>query len=570
MNIFLAIPRFLASRIFTIVLLACAVVFMAFITVVEAIANTGEVPYPLYLSWWFVTLLWLVFINLLCNVAHRRWWHVRKLPAILAHVGFLLILLGGLFTWKLGIRGNLPIAENDAESTFVAQSPVVRISRNDTGSPELLFLSSDGIFRSRNFVQAVMPFGESRSATLTDGERLEILDVMPHSQTIRVLNEDPQGASPPGIIVSVTEGHAKPVQVWLHSGESTPLSGTSFSQVYYAHRGPDETAHGVVSEVFQEWITISPPGKDPITMHVALPADVGKEFSQGGFSVKILEYHPNFKVGRKPSPQDLPHNPAVKLHVKGPAAEKDVFAFSRFAFHGNTLADGTTVNYRRPGGATLLVVSRAEGACEVYTGSGTAPLGLSRQAPLVLGTGHGTFSMTLTAFARSGRFSTKIIPSQDEKAPPAFLVAVGDGGVPAWVSHEGGTARSQDAELSVTISTRYPLGFSLTLDNAVAEHWPASMIPKAYYSEVRIRQGDHGSETQHRIETNAPLTIQGFTLYQSNMDQKPPYQWSGFSVSYDPGLPLVSSGFFAMTIGLLWLYVVRFIVHPLRRRRAQA
>jgi len=72
-----------------------------------------------------------------------------------------------------------------------------------------------------------------------------------------------------------------------------------------------------------------------------------------------------------------------------------------------------------------------------------------------------------------------------------------------------------------------------------------------------------------RIETNSPLFRNGFRLYQSDIDKREPYRYSVFSVSKDPGVPWVTIGFLVMTIGLLWLYLDRFMLKPIDRARRQ-
>ena len=119
------------------------------------------------------------------------------------------------------------------------------------------------------------------------------------------------------------------------------------------------------------------------------------------------------------------------------------------------------------------------------------------------------------------------------------------------------------------MSKAFPLGFQVTLHDAVAKYWPASSVAKAYYSDVTVADSGQSNPLNTRIQTNAPLIRNGFYLYQSGIDQNAPYRWSVFQVAYDPGLALVSSGFLIMLVGLLWLYTVRFVLRGRKRPPVQ-
>jgi cytochrome c biogenesis protein ResB len=153
------------------------------------------------------------------------------------------------------------------------------------------------------------------------------------------------------------------------------------------------------------------------------------------------------------------------------------------------------------------------------------------------------------------------------KGPPAYRVRVGERAEPAWLQQGRGVTFSADGSTRAHVGNAWPLGFSLTLNDAVAEFWPASNIPRAYYSDVSVSDSEPSSKIPARIETNAPLHRNGYRLYQSSMDPDAPYRYSIFSVAKDAGVPWVTLGFLILTFGLLWLYGKRFVVEPIRASR---
>jgi hypothetical protein len=568
MNRLLIIPRIAATRPVTVVLMALAAVSMAVITLFEATDPAREVPYRLYLSPFFTGLLFLVWINLFCNAARRTWWRRSKIPSILAHVGFLLILTGGFFTWTLGIRGNLMIGEGDTSHTFFNDDPVLRVTTDGAEeAKEIAFpLIGGGTFRNDSILGALNPFNRL-TATLPESDlAVSILDFLPSSRRERKIVAAKEGKGRPAVTLSIAPVN-RDGPISLQDGDRMKFpQGGPLSRVTYLHVADGEDPAALAKAEFGEWIEIKPPEKKPILLPLDVTKALGKEITGDGYTVRILEYHPDFKVGRTPSPADLPRNPAVKLHVEGPCGEKEMYAFARIDFHGNKFPDGTTVNYLRPAeGNALLILSRGN-QVEAWRNGSEDPTPLKADSPVGLGEGESGVDVELAAFFPASRFLENIVPDEKEEGPPAFLVRMGDGGEPAWLSPEGGKAVSADGGAAAWVSHSMPLGFNITLNDAVAEFWPASSIAKAYYSLVSVADPGDRETRAERIETNAPLLHKGFRLYQSGMDQTPPYRNSTLAVARDPGLPLVATGFVVMMGGLLWLYVIRFILQPARRR----
>jgi hypothetical protein len=176
-------------------------------------------------------------------------------------------------------------------------------------------------------------------------------------------------------------------------------------------------------------------------------------------------------------------------------------------------------------------------------------------------------TIALTAFWPSSISEKNIVPDPTGRGLPAYYVCIGEDGESSWLTPEWGEAQSRDGLVHAHLGYTYGLGFELTLDDAVAEFWPRSSIPKAYYSFVQIKDTDNDtSPSPARIETNDPLFKNGFRLYMSGMDQEPPYRYSVFAVSKDPGVPMVTVGFLLLVFSLLWLYWVRFIRKPLQAK----
>jgi hypothetical protein len=124
---------------------------------------------------------------------------------------------------------------------------------------------------------------------------------------------------------------------------------------------------------------------------------------------------------------------------------------------------------------------------------------------------------------------------------------------------------------SRSVAVEYPervaLGATLRLDQFVAKEYPHSRIPAAYESRLTVRSRN-GSQRKATVAMNAPVTIQGYVLYQSSFGRDPEtgQVFTVLSLSRDPGTPVLYAGFGVLITGL----IVTFYVSPQLRRREQA
>ncbi|MBU0755535.1 MAG: cytochrome c biogenesis protein ResB [Planctomycetes bacterium] len=559
--------NFLVSKGLTLILMGSGAITMAIITVFEAMEGGEEVPFRYYYSPWFVTLLLLVWLNLAGNMLQPRWWRLKRLALSLSHLGFLLILTGGLFTWVLGVRGNLFIEEGESLHSFQVDHPVLTIRGNDDDPNRETAFLIDGDLRIRphSWLELLNPFSPKNECALSEGETVYLLDTLASSRVRAEVKQAPAGEGPAALVLERENGNRG--QLVLQDRETLSLDDYNGINLVYRHLSEGESPDDLLDQ-FDEYISIKPAQGDELKIPIHTPEDVGRTFEQGDYTVTLLEYHPDFKMGSPPDPSAPVRNPALRLQVTGPAGEQKLYCFAWFEFHGNRMADGTEVGYQRPfGNRQVLLVSKGEESVEAYTGADPAPTVLTRDTPLVFETGAGTLGLRFVDQWPGSRKENLIVHDPTGMGPPAFLVRIGEHGAPAWLCRDRGEARSRDGRISAGVGNKLPLGFTVTLDDAVAEFWPLSNIPRAFFSLVRIAAPDLDGPQPDRVETNEPLYRNGYRLYQSNMDMKAPFRWSVFSVSKDPGVPLVTIGFLMMMAGLCWLYWTRFVLGPLRKKK---
>src|SRR3990167_9648339 len=91
---------------------------LAWGTIYETRFGTAAVQRFIYHAWWFQALLAFLALNLAIAALERYPWQRRHVPFVLAHIGIILILLGGIIGSRFGVEGQLIIPEGQAEHTL--------------------------------------------------------------------------------------------------------------------------------------------------------------------------------------------------------------------------------------------------------------------------------------------------------------------------------------------------------------------------------------------------------------------------------------------------------------------
>ena len=107
--------RWMGSLRIAVPLLVSIAAVLAYGTIYETRFGTAAVQRFLYQSWWFQLLLGFLAVNLAVAALSRYPWKRNHAPFVLAHLGIILILAGGIIGGRFGIEGQLIIPEGQAE-----------------------------------------------------------------------------------------------------------------------------------------------------------------------------------------------------------------------------------------------------------------------------------------------------------------------------------------------------------------------------------------------------------------------------------------------------------------------
>src|SRR3989338_4321979 len=107
--------RLLGSIHLAVPLLIVIAAVLAWGTIYETRFGTASVQRFIYQAWWFQALLAFLAVNLALAALSRRPWKRRHAPFLLAHLGIICILIGGIVGGRFGVEGQLIIPEGQAE-----------------------------------------------------------------------------------------------------------------------------------------------------------------------------------------------------------------------------------------------------------------------------------------------------------------------------------------------------------------------------------------------------------------------------------------------------------------------
>jgi cytochrome c-type biogenesis protein CcsB len=137
--------------------------------------------------------------------------------------------------------------------------------------------------------------------------------------------------------------------------------------------------------------------------------------------------------------------------------------------------------------------------------------------------------------------------------------AVGlDGQLGLWEGESGDQVQLQTREGTPSGSETLP--FTVKLVDFQIDYYPGTMRPAMFRSLVEITDKQTGQTTPGRIWMNNPLTVRGYTLFQSSYQQPDGpggREASIFSVARDPGQPIAFLGYALVTLGMCLVLATR-------------
>ncbi len=577
-----SILRAMASLKLAVVLLVFLAAVLAWATFLEADQGREVAQWYVYGSRWFVGLLAVLGLNILAAALIRFPWTKRQIGFAVTHAGLLVLLVGAIQTFLLGIEGQVTLQEGKRAEKIVLtnRSVVTAIRETDRGRQSTAFSFCPG--------PVDWPEGRQLDFGVSDGFGIRVLKFYRHARERTAWVADDLDYQGPALRLRLSGASGGTVaEDWL--------AGTVFGG--QAVIGPTMYELLPITEQSMLQDFLQPPTEGlgqagVLSMHcggqmVRVPIDenVGEKVPVGddGIEVEIVEYLPDARPtmsGGFASRGGVPKNPLLELRIHEPDRDEPL---RQVAFAKRPLLNLDAVNGRRCpvkfwyhhagvtpiAGAAFLQTPDGKLYCRSVVEGGHQPAReVDVGSEIELG---GQFSIAVVEYLPRAREAVSFLPvdidtpadSPSEAAALVELVTDSESRQ-VWLKRNDARYGTQPVFTSqgpMILQFGYdqlPLGYGIELEDFERRFNPGGMGNAAFASRVRVIDPVAGTGQQHNISMNEPLSYGKFTFYQSSFQQS--HNGSEVSVltaAYDPGRVLKYLGSLMICIGTFLMFYMR-------------
>ncbi len=213
--------KYLASLKLAVLVIISLSVLTAIGTVVESKYDAYAAKKMVYDTFWMYSILGTLVVNLIAVIVDRYPWKQRHLAFIFAHVGIIILLFGGLLTFKFGLDGTLRIGVGEkARYVQTAETDVV------------VYSSFDGDSYSKTFEHEVDFFNHPPSAEKpfkipTMKGDIQIIDYKKYVIPSRKVTESQRGNAGVGVRLQIQNKNANTIE-WIVQNQKEKQAKQSF------------------------------------------------------------------------------------------------------------------------------------------------------------------------------------------------------------------------------------------------------------------------------------------------------------------------------------------------------
>ena len=524
-------------------------------------------------SYWFSLLLILLCANLICCTI-KRWRNTfLQTGFVLTHLSLVLILIGGVVKFQLGVKGGVNVYEGKSVNYFLTQT-IDRKGKLDYVKKDLPFsIALDDFILEKNepkfqLVSYVKSKDRQKVLEIKIGKKqrvpgsdykVTIKDYVPDAE----LKQEPVNASDkpdnPAIFVKFFGSEKVAAEGWLlaydRNSYEDKKQGIRIEYIWLSSQQElDKALHSVETAKAQLSVSMSGQTQD-------YPLDLNKVFKFEGtdFTVKMLQYVLNYG-DRRPLGEQPPDNPAVQVEINGPEGAETRWVFEKFAdwdkmhpakyknvkitcsgIAGTYMAKNTVRIYQTPEGKQVLVYIKDKQIAE------TVPWELEKKYAIP-DTGN---QVVVASYFPTFDFKKEVVKKSDEVKSPAILAEV-----------EGPGGKVEDWIFS---SNQYATWY--TDNNFALVYESTGESVKHFTSKLRIEENGQ-TVAEKTIRVNDPLEYKGYAIYQSSYDPEAG-TFSGLQIVKDPGISVVYSGFGALCFGVVFIFYIKPFLRKKLKKEAE-
>lgn len=544
-------------------------------TLYESSMNAEAAQQLIYKTPWFITLLALLFINILFSTLKRWPFKKHHTGFVVTHIGLLILLAGSMVSKVWGIEGILALREGESSQNFETKIEALSLNPNHSErTVEKRFTSNVNTHPwEKEFAQ----------------ERLHLTvdQFLPNSSLYQYYVQSPSENNS-ALRFKLSNGMTE-IEDWLElKNREKNLFNLGLATLHFKKLENEKSVQKLLALSSKK----TPPSKAVLKILIpekALNHDFEVHSSLGktipiqgtGLSLSLLKFYTHAIVadGKLINKSENWINPAVEFEILGPQGKERHLAFSLYP-------DFNTVHGQKKLYAldTRLVCNvnspQEENSLTVFAGPQNKLYYklLSRTHPAKTGeldiqkaldTGWMGLQFEVQEFIPMAAQATKIRDAQknlkSEDNTPAIHTILKDldtgQTADVWLQRQT-LDKIKLGDRTIEIGYHYqdiPMGFSIRLLDFILEHYPGSNQPKSYESRVQVKDPNHGPIQDQRIYMNHPLKHRGYKFFQSSYvpGNGASPDISVFSVNHDPGVPMIYGGSLIMVIGIYMLFFVK-------------
>lgn len=556
-------------------------------TLYEARFGTAAVQQVVYRSWWFQGLLAFLGVNLAVAALSRYPWQRRHIPFVLAHIGIILILIGGIVGGRFGIEGQLIIPEGQAERILRLPHHVVVARELNPGIDHIFPVN----FEATAWVHE--PQVTFHLPLVHRQVRLTIDRYYPDAAAEEQITGDGD-VDNPALRLLMSQGEHEDA-VWLFAREPSRSSARwANAHVVFVEAATDTQWQQLLGKtkarasdrgaLFFEFPALH------LTRELAIPKSLGRPVEIPGtpYRVTFKDYFADFALSAQGpvSRSDEPNNPAISFILSGPEGTDAHLLFALHpefpTVHGLTQTIPVHLRYAHP--ASLALPPQAIALIRSPSGLPAAPAGQAgalagmltgdagqrrRIEPLEIGKRYThpwlRYDFVVSAYHPRASVVRQFTNRSNEVRAEVLHVIAQDGPhtAEAWLAPEQPmTLPLGPHPLRVEYrQAQRELPFTITLLDFRKIDYPGTTMAAGFESDVELTDPQRGLVLLRKISMNNPLRYRGFSFYQASYISGPT-ETTVLAARSDPGTPLVYAGFLIVMAGVTSMFILRSRLTP--------
>ncbi len=300
------------------VLLLLFAVTIGAATIVENDYGTASAKALLYNSLWFNILVFLLTVNLVGRIFISDMIRWNKLPVLVFHIAFVVVIAGAAITRFIGYEGMMHIREGSSSSVIMSDNTWVVAKAGNTVSEKKVLMS---LLSKKAYSDNITCTGDNGSVDI----KLRSIDFIPNAK--QVVKESFKGGSP--IIALIISDGENRMDATLEFGDNVDFLGTVIDFSDGDNGFPVNIGSGSDGLTLMAMDTISKismmtGSEDTLLPGVRHNIGIRELFNIGDVSIVVTGFYPSAKIVYEPAMHSASMMDALIVEVSSGDITKEV------------------------------------------------------------------------------------------------------------------------------------------------------------------------------------------------------------------------------------------------------